>query len=41
LKKFCQNYPIISLDDLGILEEAAEINANLSLKGLLIQSEDV
>jgi tRNA(fMet)-specific endonuclease VapC len=41
LKKFCQKYPIISLDDLAILQKAAEIHANLSLKGLLIQSEDV
>jgi heme/copper-type cytochrome/quinol oxidase subunit 2 len=39
--KFCQNYPIIFLDDLAILEKAAEIHANLRLKGLPIQTEDV
>ncbi len=38
---FCQKYPIIFLDDLAILEKAAEIHANLRLKGLPIQSEDV
>lgn len=38
---FCQQYPIIFLDDLDILEKAAEIHADLRLKGLPIQSEDV
>jgi tRNA(fMet)-specific endonuclease VapC len=39
--QLCQNYPIIFLDDLAILEKAAEIHANLRLKGLPIQTEDV
>lgn len=39
--QLCQKYPIIFLDDLAILEKAAEIHANLRLKGLPIQSEDV
>jgi tRNA(fMet)-specific endonuclease VapC len=37
----CQTYPIIFLDDLAILEKAAEIHANLRLRGLPIQTEDV
>jgi tRNA(fMet)-specific endonuclease VapC len=39
--KFCQKYPIILLDDLAILEKAAEIHANLRLRGLSIQTEDI
>lgn len=39
--KFCQKYPIILLDDLAILEKAAAIHANLRLRGLPIQSEDI
>jgi tRNA(fMet)-specific endonuclease VapC len=39
--KFCQQYPIIFLDDLAILEKAAEIHANLRLRGLPIQTEDI
>ncbi|MFM6245202.1 MAG: type II toxin-antitoxin system VapC family toxin [Dolichospermum sp.] len=39
--KFCQQYPIIFLDDLAILEKAAQIHANLRLRGLPIQTEDV
>ena len=38
---FCQRYPIILLDDLAILEKAAEIHANLRLRGLPIQTEDI
>ena len=39
--KFCQKYSIILLDDLAILEKAAEIHANLRLRGLPIQTEDI
>ncbi|OJJ19776.1 VapC toxin family PIN domain ribonuclease [Roseofilum reptotaenium AO1-A] len=39
--QFCQDYPIIFLDDLVILEKAAEIHSNLRLRGLPIQTEDV
>lgn len=38
---FCWKYPIILLNDLAILEKAAEIHANLRLKGLPIQTEDI
>jgi tRNA(fMet)-specific endonuclease VapC len=38
---FCQRYPIILLDDLAILEKAAEVHANLRLRGLPIQTEDI
>jgi tRNA(fMet)-specific endonuclease VapC len=39
--QICQIYPIILLDDLTILEKAAEIHANLRLRGLPIQTEDI
>lgn len=39
--EFCQDYQIILLDDLAILEKAAEIHANLRLRGLPIQTEDI
>lgn len=38
---FCKDYQIIFLDDLAILEKAAEIHANLKLRGLPIQTEDI
>jgi tRNA(fMet)-specific endonuclease VapC len=38
---FCRKYPIILLDDLAILEKTAEIHANLRLRGLPIQTEDI
>ena len=40
-EEFCQEYPIIFLDDLAILEKAAQIHANLRLRGVPIQTEDV
>jgi tRNA(fMet)-specific endonuclease VapC len=40
-KEFCQDYQIIFLDNLAILEKAAEIHANLRLRGLPIQTEDI
>jgi tRNA(fMet)-specific endonuclease VapC len=39
--QMCQDYQIIFLDDLAILEKAAEIHANLRLGGLPIQTEDI
>ena len=36
-----EQLPIIFLDDLAILEKAAEIHANLRLRGLPIQTEDI
>ncbi|MDB9458397.1 type II toxin-antitoxin system VapC family toxin [Dolichospermum circinale] len=38
---FCRDYQIIFLDDLAILEKAAEIHVNLKLRGLPIQTEDI
>lgn len=38
---FCKDYQIIFLDDLSIVEKAAEIHANLRLRGLPIQTEDI
>ena len=38
---FCKDYQIIFLDDLAIVEKAAEIHANLRLRGLPIQTEDI
>lgn len=40
-EQMCQDYQIIFLDDLAILEKAAEIHANLRLRGLPIQTEDI
>jgi tRNA(fMet)-specific endonuclease VapC len=40
-ENFCQDYKTILLDDLAILEKAAEIHANLRLRGLPIQTEDI
>nr|WP_322745883.1 PIN domain-containing protein [Dolichospermum flos-aquae] len=34
-------FQIIFLDDLAIVEKAAEIHANLRLRGLPIQTEDI
>lgn len=39
--QWCQDYQIIFLDELAILEKAAEIHANLRLRGLPIQTEDI
>ncbi len=39
--KFCQNHQIVLSDELAILEKAAEIHANLRLRGLPIQTEDI
>jgi tRNA(fMet)-specific endonuclease VapC len=38
---FCKDFEIIFLDDLAIVEKAAEIHANLRLRGLPIQTEDI
>jgi tRNA(fMet)-specific endonuclease VapC len=38
---FCKDFQIIFLDDLAIVEKAAEIHANLRLRGLPIQTEDI
>lgn len=38
---FCKDYQIIFIDDLAIVEKAAEIHSNLRLRGLPIQTEDI
>lgn len=38
---FCKDFQIIFLDDLAILEKAAQIHSNLRLRGLPIQTEDI
>ncbi len=38
---FCKDFQIIFLDNLAIVEKAAEIHANLRLRGLPIQTEDI
>jgi len=38
---FCKDFQIIFIDDLAIVEKAAEIHANLRLRGLPIQTEDI
>ncbi len=38
---FCKDYQIIFLDDLAIVEKAAEIHENLRLRRLPIQTEDI
>jgi len=40
-EELCQDYQIVLLDDLAILEKAAEIHANLRSRGLPIQTEDI
>jgi tRNA(fMet)-specific endonuclease VapC len=40
-EEFCETYKIIMLDDLKILEKSSEIHANLRLRGLPIQTEDI
>jgi tRNA(fMet)-specific endonuclease VapC len=37
----CQDYQIILLDDLAILEKASQIHADLRIRGLPIQTEDI
>ncbi|TRV42631.1 MAG: type II toxin-antitoxin system VapC family toxin [Microcystis panniformis Mp_MB_F_20051200_S9] len=39
--QLCQDYQIILLDDLAILEKVSEIHADLRLRGLPIQTEDI
>ena len=40
-EELCRDYQVILLDDLAILEKAAAIHANLRLRGLPIQTEDI
>ncbi|WP_228036480.1 PIN domain-containing protein [Dolichospermum flos-aquae] len=38
---FCNDYPVLFLDDLEIIEKSCEINAKLKAKGTPIQDADV
>ncbi len=40
-EQICQRYPVILLDDLAIMQKAAEIHADLKVRGLPIQTEDI
>jgi tRNA(fMet)-specific endonuclease VapC len=38
---FCQDYPILFLNDLKIFQKAAEIHADLTKRGQIIQDADI
>lgn len=40
-EQFCQDYPILFLDDLRIFQKASEIHADLTSKGRIIQDADI
>jgi tRNA(fMet)-specific endonuclease VapC len=40
-QQFCQDYPILFLDDLRIFEKASEIHADLTNRGKIIQDADI
>ncbi|AUT03804.1 VapC toxin family PIN domain ribonuclease [Nostoc sp. CENA543] len=40
-QQFCQDYPILFLDDLKIFEKASEIHADLTSRGQIIQDADI
>ncbi|OCQ89032.1 twitching motility protein PilT [Nostoc sp. MBR 210] len=40
-QQFCQDYPILFLDDLRIFQKAAEIHADLKGRGTIIQDADI
>ena len=40
-QQFCQDYPILFLDDLRIFEKASEIYADLTNRGKIIQDADI
>ncbi|BAZ78942.1 type II toxin-antitoxin system VapC family toxin [Sphaerospermopsis kisseleviana CS-549] len=39
--QFCQDYPVLFLDDLRIFQKASEIHADLTNKGKIIQDADI
>jgi tRNA(fMet)-specific endonuclease VapC len=39
--QFCQDYPILFLDDLRIFQKASEIHADLTNRGKIIQDADI
>ncbi|WP_414754205.1 PIN domain-containing protein [Anabaena sp. CCY 9910] len=40
-QQFCQDYPILFLDDIKIFEKASEIHADLTNRGQIIQDADI
>ncbi len=40
-EQFCQDYPILFLDDLRIFQKASEIYADLTRQGRIIQDADI
>lgn len=40
-EEFCQDYPILFLDDLNIFQKASEIHADLTSQGRIIQDADI
>ena len=40
-QQFCQDYPILFLDDMRIFEKASEIHADLTNRGKIIQDADI
>jgi len=40
-QQFCQDYPILFLDDIRIFQKAAEIHADLKARGTIIQDADI
>lgn len=40
-QQFCQDYPILFLDDIKIFEKASEIHADLTSRGQIIQDADI
>ncbi|MFM6826049.1 MAG: PIN domain-containing protein, partial [Dolichospermum sp.] len=40
-QQFCQDYPILFLDDLRIFEKASGIHADLTNRGKIIQDADI
>ncbi len=40
-EQFCQDYPILVLDDLRIFQKASEIHADLTRQGRIIQDADI
>ena len=40
-QQFCQDYPILFLDDLRIFEKASKIHADLTNRGNIIQDADI
>jgi tRNA(fMet)-specific endonuclease VapC len=40
-QQFCQDYPILLLDDLIIFQKASEIYADLTSRGRIIQDADI